>query len=102
MICPLELVEDFIRIADANTLRKIETCAILAGNERKDGTLVIDTLIIPKQHGAHDHCYMTDEMEMFQTQIENNVMTLGWIHTHPQYSLFLSSVDLHNQLGYQL
>jgi proteasome lid subunit RPN8/RPN11 len=30
------------------------------------------------------------------------VETLGWIHTHPQFSLFLSSVDLHNQLGYQL
>lgn len=28
-------------------------------------------------------------------------MTIGWIHTHPQYDLFLSSVDLHNQLGYQ-
>ena len=26
-----------------------------------------------------------------------NVITLGWIHTHPEYSCFLSSVDLHNQ-----
>ena len=29
-------------------------------------------------------------------------MTIGWIHSHPTYDLFLSSVDLHNQLGYQL
>lgn len=28
-------------------------------------------------------------------------MTIGWIHTHPQFDIFLSSVDLHNQLGYQ-
>ena len=34
--------------------------------------------------------------------MEHNVITLGWIHTHPQFDLFLSSVDLHNQLGYQL
>jgi len=47
-------------------------------------------------------CHMTDEIELFQTQIDLKVETLGWIHTHPQFSLFLSSVDLHNQLGYQL
>ena len=33
--------------------------------------------------------------------MEHNLLTLGWIHTHPQFDIFLSSVDLHNQLGYQ-
>mmetsp|Transcript_106532 Transcript_106532/g.147511 ORF Transcript_106532/g.147511 Transcript_106532/m.147511 type:complete len:106 (+) Transcript_106532:994-1311(+) len=45
---------------------------------------------------------MTDEIELFETQIKEEVMTIGWIHTHPQFDLFLSSVDLHNQLGYQM
>ena len=47
---------------------------------------------------------MTDdgEIELFETQINNQVMTLGWIHTHPQFDVFLSSVDLHNQYGYQM
>jgi STAM-binding protein len=45
---------------------------------------------------------MTDEISMFEAQIAHKVMTIGWIHTHPQYDLFLSSVDLHNQLGYQM
>jgi STAM-binding protein len=47
---------------------------------------------------------MTDEgeIELFEAQINNSVMTLGWIHTHPQFSLFLSSVDLHNQHAYQM
>jgi hypothetical protein len=31
--CPLEIVETFIRQADANTKKFVETCAILAGNE---------------------------------------------------------------------
>lgn len=41
---------------------------------------------------------MTDdgEVELFESQISNSVMTMGWIHTHPQFDLFLSSVDLHN------
>jgi proteasome lid subunit RPN8/RPN11 len=26
---------------------------------------------------------------------------LGWIHTHPAYDVFLSSVDMHNQYEYQ-
>ena len=30
-----------------------------------------------------------------------DVITVGWIHTHPGFDLFLSAVDLHNQLGYQ-
>lgn len=111
VLCPLEIIDSFIRLSQANTQSKLETCAILAGNE-KSGELVIDTLIIPKQEGHQDHCFMTDEIELFEAQINHKVMTIGWIHTHPQYvsnfiiyliyqSLFLSSVDLHNQLGYQ-
>ena len=30
-----------------------------------------------------------------------DVITLGWIHTHPSQSAFLSSVDLHTHFGYQ-
>lgn len=30
-----------------------------------------------------DHCYMTDEVGMFEAQIAHKVMTIGWIHSHP-------------------
>ena len=43
---------------------------------------------------------MTDEISMFEAQMRNQIITIGWIHTHPQFDIFLSSVDLHNQLGY--
>lgn len=46
MICPIEVVEEFIRRAQLNTQKKVETCAILAGREQS-GMLIIDTLIIP-------------------------------------------------------
>jgi proteasome lid subunit RPN8/RPN11 len=29
------------------------------------------------------------------------LIMLGWIHTHPDYQAFLSSVDMHNQYLYQ-
>ena len=45
--CPNEIVESFIQLAEYNTSRKLETCAILAGIE-VNGALVIETLIIPK------------------------------------------------------
>jgi len=82
--CPFEIIESFIKIAKTNTDRKLETCAILAGSEM-NGSLIIDTLIIPTQEGHTDHCYMTDEIQLFEAQIAHKVMTIGWIHTHPQF-----------------
>lgn len=31
----------------------------------------------------------------------HNLMTLGWVHTHPRHRCFLSSIGLHNHYGYQ-
>jgi STAM-binding protein len=33
--------------------------------------------------------------------LEKELYPLGWIHTHPTQSCFLSSVDVHTQSGYQ-
>ena len=92
VICPLEIVSNFLRLSQINTSAKIETCAILAGIEQ-DNKLVITTLILPPQTGQQDQCSMTDEgeIQLFEAQIANEVMTLGWIHTHPQ---FVSSPSL--------
>lgn len=85
-MCPVEIVEEFIRRSNKNTDLNIETCGILAGIEQ-GSNLIITTLILPKQVGQHDTCAMTDdgEIDLFETQIKHGVMTLGWIHTHPQY-----------------
>ena len=67
VICPIDIVADFLKISQANTSQKLETCAILAGIER-NGQLVINTLIVPSQVGKQDQCCMTDdgEMELFE------------------------------------
>ena len=38
---------------------------------------------------------------MFEAIERESVINLGWIHTHPEFELFLSSVDLHMQAGFQ-
>ena len=43
-----------------------------------------------------------NEEEIFDIQDQLNLITLGWIHTHPSQTAFLSSVDLHTQAGYQI
>nr|GFB88628.1 AMSH-like ubiquitin thioesterase 2 isoform X1 [Tanacetum cinerariifolium] len=35
-------------------------------------------------------------------QNEESLFPVGWIHTHPSQSCFMSSVDLHTQYSYQV
>ncbi|TMW63411.1 hypothetical protein Poli38472_002352 [Pythium oligandrum] len=100
---PTSIIAQFTNIAAPNTNRYpdgIETCGILAGVLR--GTrLVITTLIIPKQEGSSDMCSMKNEEELFDYCFSHDLLTLGWIHTHPRQTCFLSSVDIHTQCGFQ-
>ena len=98
--CPMEIIDAFKALSKDNTNCLIETCGILAGYEA-DGILTISTLIIPSQEADTHTCCMVDEEELFNVQLKEGVNTLGWIHTHPQFDLFLSAVDLHNQHAYQ-
>uniref|UniRef100_A0A0D9V1A8 MPN domain-containing protein n=1 Tax=Leersia perrieri TaxID=77586 RepID=A0A0D9V1A8_9ORYZ len=77
---PVTLMECFLRVAEANTANNLETCGILAG-----------TL-----------CQATNEEEIFEVQDKGSLFTLGWIHTHPTQTCFLSSIDLHNHYSYQV
>ncbi|KAJ1776107.1 hypothetical protein LPJ67_006479 [Coemansia sp. RSA 1938] len=60
------------------------------------------TLIIPKQSATSDTCVTEHEEELFVEQMERDLITLGWIHTHPSQTCFMSSLDLHTQCSYQL
>jgi len=84
VICPIEAIAEFLKIANPNTSTKIETCGILAGEEM-NGQLVVTALIVPTQTGKQDYCAMEDEVELFECQIAEGLMTIGWIHTHPQF-----------------
>ncbi|ORX45661.1 Mov34-domain-containing protein [Hesseltinella vesiculosa] len=101
LLVPGNLQDRFLSIAKPNTIKNIETCGILAGT-LKNNVLKVTTLIIPKQTGTSDTCTTENEEELFEYQDANDLLTFGWIHTHPSQSCFLSSVDLHTHCSYQL
>ncbi|KAI8641468.1 hypothetical protein BD408DRAFT_418087 [Parasitella parasitica] len=101
MLLPEGIHSKFLSIAQPNTNNKIETCGILAGT-LKNNVLKITTLIIPKQIGTSDTCTTENEEDLFDIQDKHDLLTFGWIHTHPTQSCFLSSVDLHTHCSYQL
>ncbi|TKY69860.1 AMSH ubiquitin thioesterase 2 [Spatholobus suberectus] len=97
----MRLMEDFLDLAKENTEKDLETCGILGAYLEK-GTLYMTTLIIPKQESASNSCQATNEEEVFKILNERSLYPVGWIHTHPSQSCFMSSVDLHTQYSYQV
>ncbi|XP_047528666.1 STAM-binding protein-like A [Vanessa atalanta] len=98
---PAALLARFLALAADNTARNVELCGILAGILERD-QLKITHVVVPKQTGTADSCSTNNEEEIFHYQDQHNLITLGWIHTHPTQTAFLSSVDLHTQCSYQL
>ncbi|TFK52858.1 Mov34-domain-containing protein [Heliocybe sulcata] len=97
---PRDCLPRFLSIAAANTARNRETCGLLLGKD-KGHKFVVSTMLIPKQRATSDTCTMEEEELVLAFQEERNLITLGWIHTHPTQSCFMSSVDLHTHCGFQ-
>ncbi|XP_028651271.1 AMSH-like protease isoform X2 [Erpetoichthys calabaricus] len=98
---PKDLSHNFLVLADHNTARGIETCGILCGKLTRN-EFVITHVVVPKQSAGPDHCDVENVEELFSFQDQHDLLTLGWIHTHPTQTAFLSSVDLHTHCSYQL
>lgn len=96
-----KMMDEFMRMAKANTSRNLETCGVLAGSLKK-GIFYVCTLIIPKQESTSDSCQTVNEEEIFDCQDKRGLFQLGWIHTHPSQSCFMSSIDLHTHYSYQI
>jgi STAM-binding protein len=98
---PLKLRHQFLDVARANTNRKLETAGILCGKLSRNAFFVTD-LVIPHQLSTSDTCTTTNEEVLFEYIDQHELFILGWIHTHPTQSCFLSSIDLHTQNSYQI
>lgn len=101
VVIPMSLTQDFLRAAALNTSRNVETCGMLAG-KLSQNVFTITHVLIPKQRGTSDSCLTDNEEEVFAFQDTNSLTTLGWIHTHPTQTAFLSSIDLHTHFSYQI
>ncbi|KAL7152984.1 hypothetical protein ABFS83_04G135300 [Erythranthe nasuta] len=98
---PTKLMDSFMKIAKPNTNKNLETCGVLAGS-LKNRKYYITALIIPKQESTPDSCQTTNEEEIFEVQDKQCLFPLGWIHTHPTQSCFMSSIDVHTHYCYQI
>ncbi|XP_074153200.1 AMSH-like protease isoform X1 [Sminthopsis crassicaudata] len=101
VLMPKDLCHRFLLLAESNTVRGIETCGILCG-KLTHNEFTITHVIVPKQSAGPDYCDVANVEELFSVQDQHNLLTLGWIHTHPTQTAFLSSVDLHTHCSYQL
>ena len=93
---PGDLINKFLNIARVNSNKNIETLGTLGGR-LSNNKFIISHLLIPKQQGKSDSCTMDGLEDVWDIHDRENIIFLGWIHTHPAYSVFLSSVDMHNQ-----
>ena len=92
-------------------MKNVETCGFLFGTEISSKEITstansfdisspttyysITHLYIPSQAGTADTCNPLDETEIFEFHGKYpNLVQLGWIHTHPSQTAFLSSVDM--------
>ncbi|EPE05183.1 endosome-associated ubiquitin isopeptidase [Ophiostoma piceae UAMH 11346] len=98
---PDTLRGQFLKIAQPNTARGIETCGILCG-KTANNALFITCLLIPQQIGTTDSCETTEEVETFEYCSAEDLIQIGWIHTHPTQTCFMSSLDMHTHAGYQM
>lgn len=93
--------ERFLSIAADNTRRGLEMCGILCGTA-VNNALFVRCLLIPEQKCSTDTCEMENENSLLDYCISEDLLMLGWIHTHPTQTCFMSSRDLHTQAGYQV
>jgi STAM-binding protein len=98
---PESLRMDFVRLAADNTRRGVEMCGLLCGTS-VNNALFITCLLIPEQRCTPDTCETTNEGATFDYMDKEDLIQLGWIHTHPTQTCFMSSRDLHTQAGYQV
>ncbi|KAG8193409.1 hypothetical protein JTE90_009634 [Oedothorax gibbosus] len=101
VIVPSGGIDTFLDLAKQNTERNVEMCGILAG-KMSHNQLMVTHLLLPKQTGTSDSCTTDNEEDIFLYQDKYDLITLGWIHTHPSQTAFMSSVDLHTHCSYQL
>ncbi|XP_062415933.1 AMSH-like protease isoform X2 [Pungitius pungitius] len=101
VVIPSSLTYRFLLLAESNTTRGIETCGVLCGRLTHN-EFVLTHVVVPKQSAGPDFCDMENVEELFSFQDQQSLLTLGWIHTHPTQTAFLSSVDLHTHCSYQL
>jgi len=98
---PSMLRTRFLELAAGHTRRGVEMCGLLCGTVINNA-LFITCLLIPEQKGTPDTCETENEAAMAEFCSTEDLIIIGWIHTHPTQTCFMSSRDLHTHASYQI
>lgn len=77
-------------------------CFLIGELGGEESVLRVNRLILPPQKGSRDQVEMLNEEVLLEETMMKGFIVLGWIHTHPEFDCFLSSIDVHTTLSYQL
>ncbi|KAA8533148.1 hypothetical protein F0562_033319 [Nyssa sinensis] len=95
-------VADSVHGCSSSSCNELAASKVLKDVHIKERTFYVTTMIIPKQESTSSSCQTLNEEEIFAIQNEQSLIPVGWIHTHPSQSCFMSSIDLHTQYSYQV
>ena len=109
ILVPAFVTAKFKVYAERSFTNGIESLGTLLGQRRtvprfKRELWVVECLFIPLQSGTKDTCEVAsahDSEMLVRKCSEHDWQVVGWIHTHPTFDAFLSSVDQHMQFMHQ-
>ena len=76
MVVPEDLVDNFLSIAEQNTIRGVETLGLICGKLNKDNKYIVTHLLIPKQTCTKDNCTMigSEDIWAFHDKARVNIL----------------------------
>lgn len=80
----IDIISKFLELAKDNSEIGVETCGILGGKETEN-KFYVTCIILPPQKGNVVTCEVLDEEQLFKIMTTRNLLSIGWIHTHPSY-----------------
>ena len=88
----------FLKVAKVNSDRNVETLGTLCG-QLCNNKFRVTHLMIPRQMASLTVALWMALEDVAEIHEKEELILLGWIHTYTGYgySVFLSSVDMHNQ-----
>ena len=103
---PMNLIHEFNRLAKPFKDTNVEFMAYILGKIRDSSAgqkLRATHLYVPEQDSTATEVWQTSEdgPKVLATQEKTGTVTIGWIHLHPNFDAFLSSVDQHTQMWFQ-
>lgn len=75
---------------------------LTSGTGNPGPIFIVTHLTIPSQSATADSCTTEREEDVLAFQEANGLISVGWVHTHPSQSCFMSSLDLHTHASYQI